>query len=131
MLLASTPTLSLSSSPSSTTSLKGAPHTTNPVQQRPVYQYVQELRGITSVKYGPRDFWNASSLEKHADVYVQSHGFTITAIIQVHQVLRMCITEEQFVERLVEWGHPVKQAKWLWFITNKTPKAEFATIAIT
>lgn len=120
------------SSSSSAASPEGTPRTDSPERQRPVYQYVQELDGITSVEYGPRDVMDAPSLGKYADAYVQSHGFTITAITQVSRALYMCKTEEKFVDMLVgQFGHPVKQAKWLWYITNKTPKARFATVTIT
>ncbi|OCH84870.1 hypothetical protein OBBRIDRAFT_839387 [Obba rivulosa] len=97
----------------------------------PVYQYIRELGGLLSVEYTPHDILDAPSLGVYADAYVQSHGFTRHAITQIYDALRTCKTQEKFVERLVALGHPVKQSKWLWYITNKTPKERLAIIIIT
>ncbi|KAG1858514.1 hypothetical protein F4604DRAFT_1931047 [Suillus subluteus] len=109
-------TLSTSSSSHSTFYTQRSP--TREVE-RPVHQFIRELRCITGIIYErPADEDNTliPSFGDLADAYIYAHGFTHRAILGIQHAYDMASTCRDFVGILIGKGMPWTEATFLWHL---------------
>lgn len=87
-----------------------------------VYQYIRSLSGIVRAHHESfHDATPTPSLGPNADAYLQAHGYTHEATMQIYRAYNSVDTVGEFVHLLGgPRGIPVKELKYLWRIIEPT-----------
>ncbi|OCH87195.1 hypothetical protein OBBRIDRAFT_806254 [Obba rivulosa] len=127
------PTVQPSLSPTPT-----PPGSPSPVQMLPlfcedpvksVYQRHRELHGVQGDEYLPReDEGPIVSLGPEADKYVQCHGYTPKAILQIKYALLASSDEEGFIRILARFGLPLREGKYIYYRAEHEPEEFWARV---
>lgn len=83
-----------------------------------VYQAVRELSGVQSAHYEPppHDDTPMPSFGDLADSYLQSHGFTLRAVLCIAHAVDTSKSGQEFVDEISERGLAISEARWLWML---------------
>lgn len=86
---------------------------------RPVYQHIREISGIRgSVSEPVFDDTPLPSFGELADHYLQTHGYSVHAILTIAHVLDTTATCMDFVNAISSRGMPVMEVYFLWALIN-------------
>ncbi|KAG2743898.1 hypothetical protein P692DRAFT_20746194, partial [Suillus brevipes Sb2] len=83
-----------------------------------VYQVVRELYGVQSAHYEPppHDDTPMPSFGDLADSYLQSHGFTLHAVLCIAHAVDTSKSGREFIDEISGRGLAISEARWLWML---------------
>lgn len=87
-----------------------------------VYQHTRNLQGIKGTHTFPQvNITKVTSCGPALDTYLQALGYDIDSKLTVAHACMSSTRVEDFVRRLIEYGLPILEAKYMWVLYTTSP----------